>query len=486
MSSGLKKSLITIAVSGLLMSSASYATNGYFAHGYSTKEKGLAGAGVAYSQDAMSIANNPAGIAFIGERMDIGAAIFNPNRGYTVTGAAPPAGTSIDAFCGAGSSFDPMAPNFGLVFPCQPSFSINTGSVDSEADYFLIPHFAYNWRLNQDSALALAVYGNGGMNTRYKEGSARLLSQTTFSLQDFPGTFGAGTAGVNLAQLFFNLSYAKKLDENSSWGAGVVFAYQQFKADGLAQFSGYSLDPQNLTNNGHDTSVGMGAKIGWQGKVAPDVTLGATYQTKISMSEFDEYSGLFAEGGDFDIPASLGLGLAWDTSEKSKLLVDVQVIYYSDVAAIANPMSNLTGGQCLDPLNAVLSGSAANMPSAGSGEGCLGGAYGAGFGWNDMTILKLGYQWEANDIIWRAGLSHGDQPIPDSEVLFNVLAPGVIETHLTFGFTMPLGADSEFSFSGMYAPSNSVSGPNPLDGGATTIELEMDQFELQGTYSMKF
>ena len=204
------------------------------------------------------------------------------------------------------------------------------------------------------------------------------------------------------------------------------------------------------------------------------------------MSEFDEYSGLFAEGGDFDIPASLGLGLAWDTSEKSKLLVDVQVIYYSDVAAIANPMSNLTGGQCLDPLNAVLSGSAANMPSAGSGEGCLGGAYGAGFGWNDMTILKLGYQWEANDIIWRAGLSHGDQPIPDSEVLFNVLAPGVIETHLTFGFTMPLGADSEFSFSGMYAPSNSVSGPNPLDGGATTIELEMDQFELQGTYSMKF
>ena len=42
MSSGFKKSLIALSVSGLLASPAAFATNGYFAHGYSTKEKGLA------------------------------------------------------------------------------------------------------------------------------------------------------------------------------------------------------------------------------------------------------------------------------------------------------------------------------------------------------------------------------------------------------------------------------------------------------------
>jgi hypothetical protein len=38
----------------------------------------------------------------------------------------------------------------------------------------------------------------------------------------------------------------------------------------------------------------------------------------------------------------------------------------------------------------------------------------------------------------------------------------------------------------MYALSNEVSGPNPFDGGATSIELEMDQFELQASYAKKF
>ena len=69
--------------------------------------------------------------------------------------------------------------------------------------------------------------------------------------------------------------------------------------------------------------------------------------------------------------------------------------------------------------------------------------------------------------------------------MFNILAPAVMETHLTGGFTMPLGSSSELSFAAMYAPSNSVTGPNPLDS-QQTIEIEMDQFELQATYSMMF
>jgi len=41
-------------------------------------------------------------------------------------------------------------------------------------------------------------------------------------------------------------------------------------------------------------------------------------------------------------------------------------------------------------------------------------------------------------LIVRAGYSHGKQPIPTNETQFNVLAPGVIEDHVTLGATWTL------------------------------------------------
>jgi len=455
MSIGIKKSLIALSISSALFAPSAFATNGYFAHGYSTAEKGMAGAGVAYSQDAMAVANNPAGIAGMGSRMDVGAAIFNPNRGYTVTGAQ-----SAKVVTCTGTE------------PACGTFSLAEGSIDSDSDLFLIPHLGYVWQQDSETSIALGVYGNGGMNSNYSGGAASFFHPTAGLQSDSPGTFGAGNAGVNLSQLFFNLAYATKIDADNSVGASLILAYQKFSGDGLGTFAGYSADPANISNMSSDTATGFGAKFGWQGKVAPAVTLGASYQTEIAMSEFDDYAGLYAEGGDFDIPAAASIGLAWKTSDVSTLVFDIQKIYYEGVASISNPISNLLT-DCIDGTGSP------------TGSGCLGGANGAGFGWEDMTIVKIGYEWLQNDMTWRVGLSHSDQPIPDSEVMFNILAPGVVETHITGGFTMPITSDSEFSFAAMYAPSNSVSGANPMDP-AQTIEIEMDQLEFQGTYTMKF
>ena len=71
---------------------------------------------------------------------------------------------------------------------------------------------------------------------------------------------------------------------------------------------------------------------------------------------------------------------------------------------------------------------------------CLGGKNGAGFGWDDMMVYKIGGQWNTgNDWTWRAGFSHGKQPIDSSQVVFNILAPGVVEDHWTLGFTKQIG-----------------------------------------------
>ena len=422
--------LATLSVSALLISTQSWATNGYFSHGTSIAEKGMAGASNAYSQDALSAANNPAGMVLQGDRYDIGAAMFAPRRSYTVTDD------------GSGPGTFPLAP----------------GTVDSDNEAFLIPQYGQNWMLDSDSSIGISVYGNGGMNTEYL-GS--------------PGTFGGGTAGVNLSQLFISTTYARKISDSASWGVSGIIAYQAFKADGLAAFGGFGLssDPSNLTNNGDDTATGLGIRLGVQGEVAPGITLSASYQPEIDMSEFDKYAGLFAEQGDFDIPSNLTLGLAWHISDNRIFVVDIQQINYEDVAAVSNPISLLLT-DCFG--------------TGGAGNGCLGASNGAGFGWEDMTVIKLGYEWQTDDTwTWRLGYSFGDQPIPESEVLFNILAPGVMEDHFTFGFTRALDSNSDFNFALMYAPSVSVTGPNAFDS-AQTIELEMDQYELGASYSKRF
>jgi long-chain fatty acid transport protein len=450
-----KKKILAIAVTAAMCAPmAAMATNGYFAHGYGTKNKGLAGGGVALPQDAMIAATNPAGMVFVGNRLDVGAAIFSPSpRSYNASGT--PSGACMSA--------------------TQCTFGITPGEVESENDYFLVPHFARNWMLNSNSSVGVTVYGNGGMNTEYKGNSATYgvpmgtvppgTSVTT------SGTFGSGTAGVNLEQLFIGVTYASKINDTASWGVTPIFAYQRFEATGLGLFGafGFSTDSANLSNNGTDSSTGFGLKLGVQGEVSPGVTLAASYQSKMSMGDFKDYAGLFAEGGGFDIPATATVGLAWNTSPSTVLTADVQKIYYAGVDSIANPISNLTMG-C----------------GGGDATQCLGGSNGAGFGWEDMTVFKLGYQWAgSNGWTWRAGVSKGDQPIPKSEVMFNILAPAVMETHVTFGFTKEMGSNNEFNFAAMYAPEVSLKGPNPMDP-AQQIELKMTQWELEGSWAVKF
>jgi len=307
------------------------------------------------------------------------------------------------------------------------------------------------------------------MNTNYPNAS------TPFGL----GTFGGppagvtGDTGVNLAQLFVNGTYAKKFSQTGSWGASAIFAYQRFRAYGLQNFTGLSNSPANVSNNGDDSSSGFGLKFGAQGEVSPGVTLAGSYQSEMSMGEFEKYKGLFAEGGGFDIPATATIGLAFTLSPQSAITFDVQKIWYSKIDSIANPISNIT-----------------RCPAFGGSDssGCLGGANGAGFGWEDMTIYKLGYQWQtSSDWSWRVGYSQGDQPIPNSELMFNILAPAVIEEHVTFGFTRNTGKNSELNFAAMYALNNSVTGVNIYGApSGQNLRLEMQQYEVELSWAKKF
>ena len=168
---------IVIALSIFFIPVLANATNGYFAHGHGMKSRALAGAGVAFPQDAMAGATNPAGMAFVGNRFDVGAIIFKPDRDYS-------AGSSLANGNGG-------------------AFTIGPAAVNSGDENFLIPSFGINYMITERDAIGLSVYGNGGLNTTYGSGTASFDPTGMMGAgATFPGTFGGGTAGVDLFQIF--------------------------------------------------------------------------------------------------------------------------------------------------------------------------------------------------------------------------------------------------------------------------------------------
>ena len=462
-----KKHLIACVLISAFVSSTANATNGYYTLGYSAKDKGTAGAGIARASDALSMATNPATMLQVGTRLDLGLNLFMPDREYTVSGA-PSLPDGFSPIIGNIPSCN--APGQSA---CQIPFSIGEQNIESGREYFFIPNIAYVKQLDETSAVGISLYGNGGMNTTYNGGTATIFNPQTNSVNSQPGTFGSGNTGVDLTQLFLNFSYAWKINDSLDLGVALIGAMQAFKAEGLAPFANNSLRPDKLTNNGYDYSFGLGVKVGLVYHASDNLSFGLSYQSEQKMSKFEEYSGLFAENGDFDMPASLKGGVAYKISKSTTILLDYQAIYYEDVPAVSNSVDNLVNGQCNDALNNTLF---TGTPSAASGNGCLGGSEGAGFGWKNMHVLKVGVEWNNNGDVYRLGISGTDQPIDSKEVNFNLIAPAVIEYHFAAGYTT-FFSDREWTFFGMFMPSKSVTGTSLFDP-AQTIEIKMRQIEI--------
>jgi long-chain fatty acid transport protein len=63
-------------------------------------------------------------------------------------------------------------------------------------------------------------------------------------------------------------------------------------------------------------------------------------------------------------------------------------------------------------------------------------------------------------------------------VTFNILAPGVITTHVTLGGTYALSPSTEMTVAYMHAPRQSVSGASSF-GGTETIGMSQNSLGLQ-------
>lgn len=263
-------------VAALALFSSAHATNGPMPHGYGIKAMGMGGASIALPQDALAAANNPAGMAFVGNRLDLGLSvvIVDPKSSFGGT-----------EFNGDGVKAVP------------------------------VPELGYNRVIDDHQSIGVSVYGNG-VSTVY----------------DTPLLGGHDKDSAKLTQIIASPTYAIKLAPGYALGFSADFAYQRFKVDGVP-------DALGVESPGADSSTGVGFKMGWSGQVSEQVTLGAMYSSRISMGKLKKYSNLLAHRGEFDIPERYGIGVAWRPTESIVMAADVMRINWGDLDSLANALT---------------------------------------------------------------------------------------------------------------------------------------------------
>jgi long-chain fatty acid transport protein len=457
----------------------------------------MAGVATALPLDTLVTATNPAGMAFVGTSLDLGVSFFSPSpRGYE-----------------ANSDYT-VDPETGL--PAGPF--ITPGRYDSNEDWFLIPSFGYNRELNERSTIGIAIYGSGGMNTTYEDravwenfaaapnqlairpgvdpvpegtvaGPTGLLYVETPSglvpVTDPNATAEEGNAnpggvltattptGVNLEQLFVEIPYTYKFaDGKQSVGIAPIFAVQSFEAEGLEPFQAASLYPDQVTNNGEDWSYGFGLHLGWYGQIDEKLALGMSYRTKTWMTKLDDYRGLLADGGEFDIPAMFNFGIACRASANVTVAFDYQHIFYEEIDAISNYNDkDLTPCFTEDPKPAF----------------CLGGEDGLGFGWKSMDVFKLGAKYDHNEkLSFMGGVSYNTEFTDGRQALFNILAPATVRWHITLGASYRHSDSNTFNVSFAYMPEDELEGTSPYITQSQTGSIYMEQKEIEVSWRHHF
>ena len=230
-------------------------------------------------------------------------------------------------------------------------------------------------------------------------------------------------------------------------------------------FSGLSSAPGFLSDRSPSYSVGAGVRAGAIYHFNSQLTFSVQGSTPIWSTNFTNYQGLFAQGGSFDIPATIGAGLSYKLMPTLAMMLDYKHIFYSGVQSINNPM----------------------VPSTPAALGMSGGP---GFGWSDVNVFGVSFEWNYNDrLTLRTGYAYSTNPISSANVMFNILAPGTVTSHIGAGFSYLVTQNSQFDFSALYSPRVAVSGPayafpaGPyIPGSNISIWLSELQLTLGYTY----
>lgn len=272
----MRKIKLATSVCGLaLVSCNAHAITGVYFSGFGPISSGMGGAAVALPQDVAVAVDNPAGLAFIGDRLDVYGVILRADT--------------------KGSFGDPNSEHTSKAVVPNPGFGIN-------------------YQIDPKWTAGVVVYG-AGASSDYGE-----------RLMPVPG-IGKARAGLTVVNTAPTFTY--KPAENFSVGASVIFGVEQFYADGLAAPTPAGLVAVQDHGTKYATGWGLGVGALWQ--INPKFAVGASYFTEMQFSKLDGYKDdvLAASDGRMNLPERYAIGLAYKPVLGLALAIDYQRINWS-------------------------------------------------------------------------------------------------------------------------------------------------------------
>ena len=405
---------VWIAILALLTGPATtYATNGYQLIGVGSYQKSLGGAVTANPGSAMTAITNPAGMARIGNRTDFSMEAFMPGRS-----------TDFSAFGG--------------------------DEVKSDSELYGVPAIGWTAPVDGQSDLYFGggMYGTSGLGVDYAD-TLMMPAGASFTGNDL---IWNGYSNIAFWQMAPTLAW--NANDKLSLGVAINIDYQQVSfqqeiRDDITDAS-FNFDLGRSAN-----AFGFGISFGLLYDLSDKVTIGGSNKSKQFFSEL-KYNlspgdidttlmgGPAYPGGtytlDLDFPQQAAIGIAIKATAALTLSADLKWINWSST------MKNL----------AV--------------EGPDGYDFVMDPGWEDQVVYALGGEYQVNNrLVLRAGFNYAASPIDENNAASNLILPGVVEDHYTFGLDYAF-THWDLGFHYMYAPENIVRANSGFPG--TEIRLK--------------
>jgi long-chain fatty acid transport protein len=404
---------LAAAVTAALLPASVLATNGYQLIGVGSYQKSLGGAVTANPGSAMTAITNPAGMIRIGRRSDFSMEGFMPTRR-----------TDFSAYGG--------------------------DEVESDANLYGVP--AIGWTApvgdRDDLYFGGGMYGTSGLGVDYAE-TLMMPAAASFTGNDLVWD---GYSNIAFWQMAPTLAWNPT--EALSLGVALNIDYQQvsFSQRLRDTVTGalYNFDLARSAN-----AFGFGLTFGLLYDIGEAFTVGFSYKSKQRFSDL-EYNlregdidttlvgGPVFPGGrytlDLDFPQQVAFGVAFRPGDNLTLSADLKWIEWSDT---------------MDKLSVVGSG---------------GYEFAMDPGWDDQLVYAVGADWQLSERFnLRFGFNYAESPIDEAAAANNLILPGIVEDHYTFGLDYRF-AHWELAFHYMHAPKVMIRASTGFPGTAVSLE----------------
>lgn len=362
---------------------------------------------------------------------------------------------------------------------CAPVLAASGDSLGAWSDYAaagMTPDFS--WADKPVAVAPTVLTAAADSRSAIAPGLTRSLIQG-FSVQVSRATFGDTPAldasgfgaqrlarfGTGLERTFLTPSFTQAIDESTTVTGAVVLAQQQFATLGFGYsevpaLAAAAVTPTSVVPNAFtETSVGSGVRVQMHERLGGDLGLFAGYQSKIDMQAFQNYRGVYADPGDFDVPAIASAGLEWTPLARHRLGFNVQRVMYSDTAAFTS----------------------ASLPRRFLSV--LGDRDTSYFEWQDLTVYGLDWTYLATPRdAFTLRYATQTQPLPNDAALRAALAADITDHNYAFEYVRDLERWGSLSLAASYAPSQYFLG----NWSRTSAADEGDQIELEAVWTVVF